>query len=93
MTGVKIIRARTGPFVEQHYYEDAAFEEMAMAELSGVGLLPERPEPVRVDRFIEKRFGIVAEYVDLPAGVMGCCCPATMSPFLKSENVTLVSLW
>ncbi len=71
MTGVKKIRARSGPFVEQHYYEDAASEDMAMAELSGVGLLPETPEPVRVDRFIEKRFGIVPEYKDLPAGVMG----------------------
>lgn len=71
MTGAKIIRARTGPFVEQHYYEDAAFEDMAMAELSSVGLLPETPEPVRVDRFIEKRFGIAPEYKDLPPGVMG----------------------
>ena len=68
---MKIIRARSGPFVEQHYYEDAAFEDMAMAELSSVGLLPETPEPVRVDRFIEKRFGIVHEYKDLPSGVMG----------------------
>ena len=40
LTGMKIIRARSGPFVEQHYYEDAAFEDMAMAELSSVGLLP-----------------------------------------------------
>ena len=57
--------------MEQHYYEDAAFEDMAMAELSIVGLLPEIPEPVRVDRFIEKRFGIVPKYKDLPSGVMG----------------------
>ena len=71
MTGVKIIRARSGPFVEQHYYEDTAFEDMAMAELSSVGLLPEKPEPVRVDRFIERRFGVVPKYEDLPPGVMG----------------------
>ena len=71
MTKVKIIRARSGPFVEQHYYEDAAFEDMAMAELSSVGHLPETPEPVRVDRFIEKRFGIVPEYKELPPGLMG----------------------
>ena len=71
MTGVRIIRARSGPFVEQHYYEDAAFEEMALAELSSVGLLPDKPEPVRVDRFVEKRFGVIPEYEDLPPGVMG----------------------
>ena len=57
--------------MEQHYYEDAAFEDMAMAELSSVGLLPEKPEPVRVDRFIEKRFGVIPGYEDLPPGVMG----------------------
>ncbi len=57
--------------MEQHYYEGTAFEDMAMVELSSVGLLPEIPEPVRVDRFIEKRFGIVPEYGDLPPGVMG----------------------
>ena len=71
MTEVRISRARSGPFVEQHYYEDAEFEEMAIAELSGVALFPEAPEPVRVDRFIEKRFGVIPEYEDLPLGVMG----------------------
>ena len=68
---MRISRARSGPFVEQHYYEGAEFEEMSIAELSGVGLFPEIPEPVRVDRFIEKRFGVIPEYDDLPPGVMG----------------------
>ena len=68
---MKIIRARSGPFVEQHYYEDTAFEDMAMAELSSIDLLPEKPEPVRVDRFIERRFGVIPTYEDLPPGVMG----------------------
>ena len=71
MTVVKIIRARSGPFVEQHYYANTAFEDMAMAELSTVDLLPKKPEPVRVDRFIERRFGVVPEYKNLPPGVMG----------------------
>ncbi|MGH9785398.1 MAG: hypothetical protein ACRD88_14565 [Terriglobia bacterium] len=30
-----------------------------------------RPEAIRIDRFVEKRFGITAEYQDLEEGVLG----------------------
>jgi hypothetical protein len=35
------------------------------------GLYPSSPGPVRIDRFVEKHFGIVVEYDELPASVMG----------------------
>ena len=66
-----MIRARSGPFVEQPYYAADDFDSMAIAELGRVDLLPAEPGPTRVDRFIEKRFGIIPEYDDLPAGVLG----------------------
>ncbi len=68
---VRVFKARSGPFVEQQYYEIAEFEDMALAELRSVGLLPEVPQPVRVDRFIEKRFGVVPQYEELPDGTLG----------------------
>lgn len=68
---MRLMKAQRGPFVERHYYGEAEFEDMAMAELSRVGLLPKVPEPIRVDRFIEKRFGVVPEYEDLATGILG----------------------
>ena len=44
---------------------------MCCDELRGVGLLPSSPEPIRIDRFIEKRFNVSPQYEDLPNGVLG----------------------
>lgn len=68
---MKMIKASSGPFVERPYYEDSEFESIATDELRKVGLLPTTPEPIRVDRFIEKRFNIVPEYDDVPDGILG----------------------
>ena len=35
------------------------------------GLYPNSPEAIRVDRFVEKRFGLVPQYDELPEGVLG----------------------
>ena len=42
-----------------------------MDELRKVGLYPAAPEPIRIDRFVEKRFGVEPTYEDLPEGVLG----------------------
>lgn len=44
---------------------------MCLNELQKVGLYPADPCPIRIDRFIEKRFGIVPSYEDLPKGLLG----------------------
>ena len=44
---------------------------MALDELRRVSLLPISPEPVRIDRFIEKAFGVVPTYEYLPNGILG----------------------
>jgi hypothetical protein len=68
---MKNFRSTTGPFLERPFYEDREIETICTEALREVGLLPTRPEAVRIDRFIEKRFGVVPTYEDLPDGVLG----------------------
>ncbi len=68
---METFRARSGPFLDQYYYEDREFEAIAADALNSVGLFPATPEPIRVERFIEKRFDIAAQYEDLPNGLLG----------------------
>lgn len=64
-------RARTGPFLDQYYYDHEEFESIAADALRGASLLPSSPEPIRIDRFIEKGFAIVPRYENLPVGLLG----------------------
>ena len=61
----------TGPFQEGVYYPDDDIENICRDELAKVELLPKEPEPIRIDRFIEKRFGVSPRYEDLGHGVLG----------------------
>lgn len=62
---------RGGPFRERPYYELKDIERTCSDELNAQGLLPNAPAAIRIDRFIEKRFGVVPHYEDLPEGVLG----------------------
>jgi len=53
------------------YFTPSQIDNMCCDELRGVGLLPSSPEPIRIDRFIEKRFNVSPQYEDLPNGVLG----------------------
>lgn len=64
-------RTSSGPFSERPYYTGEEIEQTCMEELRGLDLLPNAPSPVRIDRFVEKRFRITIEYADLPQGVLG----------------------
>ena len=68
---MRYTRASSGPFKERPFYEDSEIDEIALEALRAVDLLPSQPEPVRVDRFVEKRFDVVPQYADLPSGVLG----------------------
>ena len=68
---MKHYRSKSGPFSERPYYEDQEIEQICTDALRGVGLLPSSPQAVRIDRFIEKRFGVVPSYDELPEGVLG----------------------
>jgi hypothetical protein len=68
---MRTYRSKSGPFSEQPFYEPAEIESICLDELQKVNLYPSSPSPVRIDRFIEKRFGIVPSYEDLPLGLWG----------------------
>lgn len=68
---MKTLRAKTGPFTERPYYRDSEIENTCTDELRGVNLFPPTPSPIRIDRFIEKRFNVVHSYEDLGEGILG----------------------
>jgi ssRNA-specific RNase YbeY (16S rRNA maturation enzyme) len=68
---MKTIRATSGPFAERPHFEPAEMDRTCVDELRKAGFYPTDPEPIRIDRFIEKRFGIAHDYESLPPGVLG----------------------
>lgn len=68
---MKVYKSKTGPFREKPFYTNDEIEQLCSEELQSVGLLPTEPSPIRIDRFIEKRFKINTTYEELPEGVLG----------------------
>lgn len=68
---MRTYRAHKGPFVEAIHYTDGDVERIVLEELRAVQLLPLHPEPIRVDRFVEKRFGVAVEPLEMRDGVLG----------------------
>jgi hypothetical protein len=68
---MRIYRESSGPFSERLFFTPEEVDQTCVDELRKVGLLPQRPEPIRIDRFIEKRFKIVHKYDDLPEDILG----------------------
>ncbi len=64
-------RAKRGPFSEQPHFTLNEIERLCSSELARAGLMPAAPAAVRIERFIEKRFGISPTYEDLPESVLG----------------------
>src|SRR5260370_37965068 len=68
---MKTFRSSKGPFSEIPFYTPEEIERICLDELEKLGLCPGEPSPIRIDRFIEKRFHIGPTYEDLPKGVLG----------------------
>lgn len=68
---MKTLRATKGPFTERPYYEIEEIERICIDELRTVGLYPMEPMPIRIERFIEKRFSIHTIYEELQEGILG----------------------
>jgi hypothetical protein len=68
---VKTYRSFGGPFAQRPYYRLEEIEQMCWDELQAVELYPSSPQPIRVDRFVEKRFKIAIAYEELPNGLLG----------------------
>lgn len=60
-----------GKFPEQPFYNASDFESICVEALTSVELFPASPSPIRIDRFIEKRFQIQPTYAPLPQGILG----------------------
>lgn len=67
---MKNIRSKSGPFAERPVFKLREIEEICTTELKASNLYPSSPQPIRIDRFIEKRFGPFL-YEKLPEGVLG----------------------
>lgn len=63
--------ANSGLFVERPFFKPEDFERICHDELKQQGLLPPEPAPVRIDRFVEKRFRVQPSYENLPVGLLG----------------------
>jgi len=63
--------SKSGPFDERPFFKLKEIESICREELQNVNLYPSSPSPIRIDRFIEKRFGIQLTYDDLPEGLLG----------------------
>jgi hypothetical protein len=64
------------PFIRKIFIPEPRIERNCGDALRSVGLMPDEPTPIRIDRFAEKHFGIEIEYEDLSTfgpGVMGAC--------------------
>jgi hypothetical protein len=68
---MRTFRSKSGPFAERPHFEPIEIDRICADELRKAGLYPNSPEAIRVDRFVEKRFGVVPEYENLPDGVLG----------------------
>jgi len=68
---MKTLRGDAGRFPQRPYFSDREIEKICADELRKVGLYPSHPEPVRIERFIEKRFKVSPTYAELPDGVLG----------------------
>ena len=53
------------------YFTPSQIDNMCCDELRSLGLLPSSREPIRIERFIEKRFNVSPQYEDSPNGVLG----------------------
>lgn len=68
---MKTYRPKSGPFSERPHFEPSEIDRICADELREVGLYPNSPEAIRIDRFVEKCFNLVPQYDDLPGGVLG----------------------
>jgi hypothetical protein len=68
---MKVFRSRSRGFTERPYFTNEEIDSICLSELHATKLLPSSPAPIRIDRFIEKRFKVSPRYEDLADGVLG----------------------
>jgi hypothetical protein len=68
---MKTYQTPRGPFRERPHFEVDEIETLCSEELQKLGLYPAEPRAIRIDRFIERRFGTSPRYEELDAGILG----------------------
>lgn len=68
---MKTLRTTSGLFSERPYFTHEDIDNLSIDELQAAGLYPDKPSPIRIERFIEKRFRVSPIYEDLPNDVLG----------------------
>lgn len=68
---MKVSRALTGRFQLRLSFSTDEIDDMCLEALVRCGYMPQSPEAIRIDRFVEKYFQCQAGYEDLPRGTMG----------------------
>ena len=68
---MKRFPAKSGPYPIRLVFETEEIDDMCREELHKVNLLPSKPERIRIERFVEKRFTKDVGFENLPAGCMG----------------------
>ena len=54
------------------FFKKGEIDVMCLDALRNSGLLPDKPEPIRIERFIEKHFNCMVVYEDMKDGILGC---------------------
>ena len=87
----------SGPFPFQLYFEDLGeIDEICLEALKRQSLLPSKPAPVRIERFVEKEFKTPLRYEDLGPDNLGCTIfncfggveAILIARFLEEQNTT-----
>jgi hypothetical protein len=60
-----------GPFRSRLFYTVDEIDQICSDALRQVRLMPQDPEKIRIERFLEKYFKVVPAYEDLEEGVLG----------------------
>jgi hypothetical protein len=68
---MKSFRDKSGQFSERPHFEPIEIDRICDDALRKAALFPTTPSAIRIERFVEKRFGVTPEYDDLPDGVLG----------------------
>jgi len=68
---MRAVSAQRSRFCRRPYYGISEIERNCNNALIAVGLMPSSPEPIRIERFIEKYFKLSPSYEPLPPGILG----------------------
>jgi hypothetical protein len=69
---VKEFPTRDGPYPVRLIYETAEIDRVCEDALRQSGCFPAAPQPIEIDRFLEKFFEVRVVYDDLGEGAIGC---------------------